>query len=136
MRWEVLVSEMMYRCRIFSVRRDQSRSGRTGLRHDFHVIETRDWVNIIPLTAARQVVMVRQFRHGVRDLTLEVPAGIIDDTDASPQVAALRDLREETGYASAHVVPLGVVHPNPASLTDRFSSHWRSQRPAPLSHPV
>ncbi len=119
MRWEVLKSDVICRCGIFSIRRDRSRSLQSGLTHDFHVIETRDWVNVIPLTADAGVVMVRQFRHGIRDLTLEVPAGLIDEADASPSAAALRELHEETGCASRHIVPLGVVHPNPALMNNR-----------------
>lgn len=119
MRWDVLKSEIIYRCRIFSVRRDESRSRGTGQTHDFHVLETGDWVNVVPLTASGHVVMVRQYRHGIRDLTLEVPAGLIDDTDDAPADAALRELREETGYASSDITSLGTVHPNPAILTNR-----------------
>ena len=119
MHWEPLRSEIVCRCRIFSVRRDNSRSVTTGQEHDFFVIETADWVNVVPLTPDREVVMVRQFRHGIRALTLEVPAGIIDPTDASPVVAAARELREETGYAADRLEPLGVVHPNPAIMNNQ-----------------
>lgn len=119
MRWEVFKSELKYRCGIFAVRCDASRSQLSGQEHDFHVIETADWVNVVPLTGDRQVVMVRQFRHGIRDLTLEVPAGVIDAADTSPAVAAQRELREETGYTCGSLVPLGVVHPNPAIMNNR-----------------
>lgn len=119
MRWEVLRSDIMYRCQIFAVRRDESRSLLSGQQSDFHVLETSDWVNVIPLTRDGQVVMVRQFRHGIRDLTLEVPAGLMDPTDRSPADAARRELREETGYAGPSVIPLGVVHPNPAIMNNR-----------------
>jgi ADP-ribose pyrophosphatase len=119
MRWHVIKSEIIYRCRIFSVRRDQSRSQGSGLTHDFHVLETSDWVNVVPLTGDRNVVMVRQFRHGIRELTLEVPAGLIDASDATPADAARRELREETGYAAGRLVPLGIVHPNPAIMNNR-----------------
>jgi len=118
MYWDIIKSELAYHCRIFSVRRNASRSQRSGETHDFHVIETRDWVNVIPVTKDEQVVMVRQFRHGIGALTLEVPAGVMDDEDPSPAVAAARELREETGYAAA-VLPLGVVHPNPALMNNR-----------------
>ncbi len=119
MRWEVLKSEIVYRCRIFSVRRDQSRSLRSGQTGDFHVLETQDWVTVVPVTAEQEVVMVRQFRHGIGDFTLEVPAGLMDATDASPAAAARRELREETGYAAGDLIALGVVHPNPALLNNR-----------------
>jgi len=119
MRWDVIKSEIIYRCHIFSVRRDQSRSQGTGQMHDFHVLEAGDWVNVVPLTGDGHVVMVRQFRHGIRDLTLEVPAGLIDDTDGAPADAAVRELREETGYRGARIAPLGVVHPNPAIMNNR-----------------
>jgi ADP-ribose pyrophosphatase len=118
-RWEVLKSDIIYRCRIFSVRRDQSRSPRSGQTWDFHVLETADWVNVVPLTGAQQVVMVRQYRHGVRDLTLEVPAGLIDPADRTPAEAALRELREETGYGAREIIPLGAVHPNPAIMNNQ-----------------
>jgi len=119
MRWDTILSEIICRCRIFAVRRDSNRSSTTGQEHDFFVIETADWVNVVPLTADNRVVMVRQFRHGIRALTLEVPAGIIDPTDASPLVAAARELREETGYTASSLEPLGVVHPNPAIMNNR-----------------
>jgi ADP-ribose pyrophosphatase len=118
MRWDVVSSEIIYGCPVFSVRRDASRA-RDGREHDFHVIETRDWVNVVPITANGDVVLVRQFRHGIRDLTLEVPAGIIDPTDSDPAVAARRELREETGYDCAELRGLGTVHPNPAIMNNQ-----------------
>lgn len=119
MRWELISSEIMYRCAMFTVRRNHSRSAHSQQTHDFHVLETRDWVNVVPITDDQRVVMVQQFRHGIRDLTLEVPAGILDDTDRDPAAGALRELREETGYVAARVALLGTVHPNPAIMTNR-----------------
>jgi len=118
MHWEVLASEIMFRCRIFTVRRNHSRSLGSGQTHDFHVLDASDWVNVIPVTRDRHVVMVRQFRHGIRDVTMEVPAGLIDP-DEAPAAAACRELREETGYAASGVQPLGVVHPNPGIMNNR-----------------
>jgi len=86
---------------------------------DFFVLEAPDWVNVIPLTPDRHVVLVEQYRHGIEGPTLEIPGGIIDPHDPSPIAAAVRELREETGYEADALLPLGVVHPNPAIQTNR-----------------
>ena len=117
--WERLAADIVYECRIFSLRRDRSRFSRDQVEHDFHVLEVPDWVNIVPLTPDERVVLVRQYRHGVRDYTLEIPGGMLDPKDDSPLVAARREMVEETGYDSDRVEPLGVIHPNPAIQANR-----------------
>jgi 8-oxo-dGTP pyrophosphatase MutT (NUDIX family) len=104
---------------VFSLRRDRSQSPRTGDEHDFFVLDAGDWVNIVPITAEGDVVLIRQYRHGVGDFTLEVPGGMVDPTDPSPLEAARREMREETGYDSDDVVALGNIHPNPAIQGNR-----------------
>ncbi len=74
---------------------------------------------MIPVTAAGRVIFIRQFRHGTGEVTLEIPGGIVDDEDGSARVSAIRELREETGYVAAKIIPIGSVHPNPAFLTNR-----------------
>lgn len=120
--WNVLDTEPAYGCRIFSVRRQRSRSPRSGKVHEFHVIDSADWVNVIPLTADGRVVMIRQYRHGVGDITLEIPGGTIEADDPSPLVAARREMQEETGYDSSDLAPLGWIHPNPAIHSNRCHS--------------
>jgi 8-oxo-dGTP pyrophosphatase MutT (NUDIX family) len=112
--WRRLASETVYSCRVFSLRRDSNQSPRTGDAHDFFVLESCDWVNIVPLTSDSRVVLIRQYRHGIGDFTLEVPGGMIDPDDPSPLAAARREMLEETGFDSEDVVELGAIHPNPA----------------------
>ena len=119
MKWELLNAEEILRCHVFSLWRHRSRSPRNGTVHDFDVIQAADWVNVVPVTCAGEVVMVRQFRHAVAMVTLETPGGIIDPHDGAPAVAAARELREETGYQAGELVPLGTIHPNPATHTNR-----------------
>jgi 8-oxo-dGTP pyrophosphatase MutT (NUDIX family) len=117
--WQRLDSKRIFDCRVFSLRGDRSRSPRTGTEHDFFVLEACDWVNIVPITADGHVVLVRQYRHGIDGITLEVPGGMVDTCDVSPLEAARREMNEETGYDSDDVIPLGSIHPNPAIQANR-----------------
>ena len=119
--WKLIGSREVSDHRIFRVRHDLYRFEPSGAQRDFVVLDSPDWVNIIPLTEDGQVVLVRQFRHGIRDLSLEIPGGIIDKGE-TPEAAAVRELREETGYAPLRVKPLGFVNPNPAIQGNRLHS--------------
>ncbi|HEX8136339.1 MAG TPA: NUDIX hydrolase [Pyrinomonadaceae bacterium] len=100
-------------CRVFKVRRDWCLSPRDGREHDFYCIEAPDWINIIPLTARGEVVMIEQYRHGTGEVTLEIPGGMVDEGE-TPERAAAREMLEETGYDSGEVILLGRTRPNPA----------------------
>ena len=90
-------------------------SGRSGR---FSVIHSPDWVNVIAITRAQEVVVVRQYRHGQARLTTEIPRGMIDAGEP-PIDAARRELLEETGYSAGRWLNLGVVDVNPAIQTNR-----------------
>ncbi len=81
--------------------------------------DTPDWVNVIALTADGRYVMVRQHRFGTQTDSLEIPGGLVDPGE-SPEDAAVRELREETGYAPASVRSLGWCHANPAIQSTRL----------------
>ena len=116
--WEVLGTEALHDCKVFRVRRTLVRSPRSGDTHPFFSIEADPWVNVVPVTADGQLVMVRQYRHGSREVTLEIPGGIVDPGE-DPAVAAARELIEETGYRAASVRSLGSLNPNPALFGNR-----------------
>jgi 8-oxo-dGTP pyrophosphatase MutT (NUDIX family) len=104
--------------RIFKIRSDTSIHPRTGKEHDFFVLESVNWVNIIALTPDQKLVMVKQYRHGSATVELEVPGGMMDPEDTDPVATAVRELREETGYAGDNARLLGTVHSNPALFTN------------------
>jgi len=89
-----------------------------GLERDFIVLTSPDWVNVVPITAHGEVVLIRQWRHGTEAETLEIPGGVVDAGE-SPRQAGLRELAEETGYQAGRVEELGWVEPNPALFTNR-----------------
>lgn len=111
--WERIDTERRGDYKVFSVRQDLSKSPASGREHTFYVIESTDWVNIIPVTVDGRIVFIRQYRHGTEEITLEVPGGMVDPGE-SPAEAALREMQEETGYDAQRVVYLGSVAPNPA----------------------
>jgi 8-oxo-dGTP pyrophosphatase MutT (NUDIX family) len=84
-----------------------SRSG------DFYSLRCPDWVNVVALTPDRKVVMVEQFRHGLGQMTLELPGGV-KEAGESVERACLRELAEETGYRGTSCEIIGRVSANPA----------------------
>lgn len=117
--WPTLSETHRGNFRVFDVRAYERQAPATGLTHTFYVVESCDWVNVVPVTSSGQIVFVRQYRHGTRSFTLELPGGMIDAEDASPTAAGLRELAEETGYAATRSVDLGYVEPNPAIQNNR-----------------
>jgi ADP-ribose pyrophosphatase len=116
--WTLLNSKVLQSCRVFTMKIERYLSPRTGQEHDFCLIDSPDWVNVIPLTAEGEVVLVKQYRFGTKEFSLEIPGGMLDPGD-TPAEAASRELLEETGYAGDEPVLLGKVHPNPAIHTNR-----------------
>ena len=116
--WPRISSRIDRSFRIFDLRMDRSVSPRTGEEYDFIVLESAPWVNVIALTDRDEVVLIRQYRHGIREVTLEIPGGLADETD-DPLAAAKRELLEETGYRGEEWIDLGYVHPNPAIQNNR-----------------
>jgi len=108
--------------KIFRIRWDKMESPRTGQQMDRLVLETPDWVNVVPITKNNQVILVRQYRFGVAKITAEIPGGLIDDGEDS-KTAAIRELKEETGYSRGNWIYLGAVEPNPA-YHDNLCHHW------------
>ena len=84
---------------------------------DATILEFRSWANIVALTKTGEVVLVRQYRHGVREVLLEFPGGVVEDGE-DPLDGAKRELIEETGYTASRWMEVGKLYPNPAFQTN------------------
>ncbi len=113
--WTTVEEKKVFSCPVFDVSERISRGpdGRTGR---FSVIEAHDWATVVPLVRRDDgdyFLMVRQYRHGSDEVSLEFPGGVVEDGEA-PYAAAVRELGEETGWASGNIIHAGTVFPNPA----------------------
>lgn len=87
--------------------------------HPYYRLSAPDWVNILPILPDGRALLIKQFRVGTLSPILEVPGGMVDSGEKDPTMAAIRELEEETGYYSQKILPIGVLNPNPAIMTNK-----------------
>lgn len=117
-RWEKLAEKSLATTRVLELTSARYRHPHRGTERDFVVVRAADWVNVLALTPAGELVLVRQFRFGIDTFSLEIPGGVMEGGE-DPVEAGLRELREETGYTGARARLLGSTHPNPAIQSNR-----------------
>ena len=96
--WQVLSSKPAFDSSWIRVRQDRVRLPNGLELDDYYVVEQFDFVTVFPVTDDGQVIFVREYKHGIGRVLLQLPAGFVDPGEDSAQ-AAIRELREETGYA-------------------------------------
>ncbi len=116
MAFECLRSEIIYRGRAFTIRRDEVRlpDGRTT---NLDIVEHHGSVVIVPVDPAGNLIFVRQYRHAAGLSLLELPAGVIEPGE-SPLECARREIREETGYAAGKLEQVGQFYLAPGYSTE------------------
>ena len=128
--WKRIERTTILQAKIFTAHKDRVYSPDHDQEFDFFVMEAPDWINVIALTDDEQVVLIRQYRHGTEEVTVEIPGGMVDPGE-SPLEAAKRELAEETGYRAESWQEIGTVDPNPAFQTNRtWTFLARGARPA------
>lgn len=111
--WKTLEEKLLHQTKIFELysRRLLFPDGTTEA--DFYLLKCKGWTSVVALNKSGDLVLVRQFRHGIQQFCLEAAGGLIDDGEDF-QEAAKREFEEETGYVAEQFLPLGILHPNPA----------------------
>jgi 8-oxo-dGTP pyrophosphatase MutT (NUDIX family) len=116
--WQVLHRRTLLERRWLEIHEEHVRLANGHEIPEFHVITAPSWTGVLAVSETGDVVLVRQYRHGIASDSLELPAGIIESGEA-PLDAAQRELREETGYSSERWVPLVTFAPEPSRHTAR-----------------
>ena len=119
--WRLLHSIYAFSDRWLTLRHDTVRLPSGSTLAPYHVIEAADWVNVIAISDAGCIILVEQYRHAVAHTMLEIPAGHIEPSE-TPETAARRELREETGYGGGTWHALGVLHPAASRFTNQVHS--------------
>jgi len=115
LKWKTLGEKHLLKTIVFDVNAYENVSS-TGVKGDYYVMKAPDWVITIPEKDGK-FLMVKQWRHGEKALSVEFPGGVIDAGE-EPEIAAARELLEETGCKAGKLTKLGKVNPNPALFTN------------------
>ncbi|WP_066424741.1 NUDIX hydrolase [Anabaena sp. 4-3] len=119
-KWQILTSKMVLNHRWCQVRQDEVKLPNGQVIDDFFVNIKPDIVVVLPITASREIIFVRQYRHGVGDCFTELPAGRFEPTAESPEDAGMRELQEETGYIAEKLTKIATLYDNPSKETNKI----------------
>jgi len=119
--WKLIDRWQIFRNKFLKIRVDRCELPDGRIMPNYFVLEFSDWVHVVALDEDKKMIMVKQYRHGTEETTLEIPGGATDPGEnEDPMEAAKRELKEETGYVSDSWVKIGKHSPNPALLSNHM----------------
>ncbi len=112
--WITLGTKYLYNKPWLTMRQDTVQLPNGTVIDDYYIWEFPPWNNVLAVTKSKQVVLIRQYRHGIGKVFYELPAGVHDKTGESVLESAQRELLEETGFGGGSWKPLMELSANPA----------------------
>lgn len=119
-KWQLLKSNIVFERKWCQIKQDTVQLPNNQIIDDFFVNIRPDIALVLPITPNQEIVFVRQYRHGVGEILLELPAGAFEPKKEASIVAAKRELEEETGYVANEMIELGVLYDNPVKDTNKI----------------
>ncbi len=116
--WQLIKEEKAYIDNILTIRHLEYNYKKINQNMVFTVQDMNSWAVVVPVMDNGDLILVSQFRAGTDSDTLEFPGGAVNRNE-KPSMAALRELEEETGAVAENIIPLGVIDPNPAFMTNK-----------------
>lgn len=116
-KWETLSSHYIIKRPWLTARRDEVKLPNGTVYPEYYVLEYPDWINVVARTKDGKYVMVRQYRHGIREVVNELCAGVIEKGE-EPEVAARRELLEETGFGGGNWSLIATLSANASAMNN------------------
>ncbi|MGL5084042.1 MAG: NUDIX hydrolase [Microcoleaceae cyanobacterium] len=116
--WTLIQSAWAFNHKWCQIRQDRVELPNGTMIDDFFVNVRPDIALVLPITAQQEIVFVRQYRHGIGRILLELPAGAFNPAQENAEQAAGRELAEETGYVTEHWTRLATLYDNPVKDTN------------------
>lgn len=117
--WRILSSAYPIVTRFLRLRSDRVELPSGAIVEDYFVRESLGFSVVLALTPDEQVILVRQYKHGIGEVVTELPAGGIDPGE-TPEECATRELREETGYEGSAPVHIRSFITDPTNSNSRY----------------
>lgn len=119
-KWKLIESEYIYQDNWFNARKDKCLKSDGSEVYPYYVLEYTDWACAVGITKNNEIILVKQYRHALGEICIELPGGCVDTSDKSLSETIEREFLEETGYSFKNTEYLGYTSSNPSTNTNRM----------------